>query len=308
MRNIKKWVWAMRSMTGFGQAAFEKYGRRVVVSVRTLNQRHLDVTVKAPYIMSVFEDGIKKRVSERILRGKAEVCVLSESESGDEFTISVNKPLVAAYVMAAKDIYEEHHFNLADTNISLNTLMRLDDIMSVKKNEDENVAAELKEVLDNALSDALDSLVKARETEGAALQAQLLGICGVIEDGVSVIEKAAPVAAQNYKARLTKKINALISEVSAEWAEMRILTEVALFADKMSVDEEITRLRSHISSVREILGESGAIGRRLDFLIQEINREINTIGSKSNDADTIKIVVSLKNETEKMREQAQNIE
>lgn len=293
----------MHSMTGYGRGECAMYNRKFVVEIKAVNHRYNDVTVKMPRIMLTYEDKIKKLISAKVFRGKTDVYVNFETYSKDDVNISVNENIAESYIDALVDIKEK--YNLHD-EISLDLVARFPDVISVEKGVlSENADDEIEECLTNAVNEALDNFVSMRETEGKALKASILEKLVVIKEAVDKINERAPYVAEDYKARLTEKLNEL-KEIKAD--ESRILTEVLIFSDKACIDEEITRMYSHIEQMRSIVEETVPVGRKLDFLVQEMNREINTMGSKSNDLLITNVVVDAKSELEKIREQIQNIE
>ena len=277
------------------------HGRPITVEVRSVNNRYLDCTVKLPRIYVFAEDAIKTAVQGHISRGKVDVFVtIGPSESGD-VSISVNRPMADGYyaaLCALRDAY-----GLKD-DISVSLMARFQDVFLVEKNQEdlETVSEDLCSVLELALQD-FDAM---RLREGEKLGQDVLGRAATIEGLVSKVEARSPGIVADYRARLTAKMTEVLQNTQLD--ESRILTEAAIYADKVAVDEETVRLRSHLSQLRHLLAQEGAIGRKLDFLIQEFNREANTIGSKCNDIETAGYVVDIKAEIEKIREQIQNME
>ena len=291
----------IKSMTGYGRGEAVLHGRPITVEVRSVNNRYLDCTVKLPRIYVFAEDAIKTAVQGHISRGKVDVFVtMGPSESGD-VSISVNRPMADGYyaaLCALRDAY-----GLKD-DISVSLMARFQDVFLVEKNQEdlETVSEDLCSVLELALQD-FDAM---RLREGEKLGQDVLGRAATIEGLVSKVEARSPGIVADYRARLTAKMTEVLQNTQLD--ESRILTEAAIYADKVAVDEETVRLRSHLSQLRHLLAQEGAIGRKLDFLIQEFNREANTIGSKCNDIETAGYVVDIKAEIEKIREQIQNME
>lgn len=277
------------------------HGRPITVEVRSVNNRYLDCTVKLPRIYVFAEDAIKAAVQSHISRGKVDVFItIGPSESGD-VSISVNRPVADGYyaaLCALRDAY-----GLKD-DISVSLMSRFQDVFLVEKTQEdlEAVSADICSVLELALRD-FDAM---RLREGEKLGQDVLSRAAAIEGLVSKVEVRSPGIVADYRARLTAKMAEVLQ--STQLDESRILTEAAIYADKVAVDEETVRLRSHLSQLRHLLQQEGAIGRKLDFLIQEFNREANTIGSKCNDIETAGYVVDIKAEIEKIREQIQNME
>ena len=291
----------IKSMTGYGRGEAVLHGRPITVEVRSVNNRYLDCTVKLPRIYVFAEDAIKAAVQSHISRGKVDVFItIGPSESGD-VSISVNRPVADGYyaaLCALRDAY-----GLKD-DISVSLMSRFQDVFLVEKTQEdlEAVSADICSVLELALRD-FDAM---RLREGEKLGQDVLSRAAAIEGLVSKVEVRSPGIVADYRARLTAKMAEVLQ--STQLDEGRILTEAAIYADKVAVDEETVRLRSHLSQLRHLLRQEGAIGRKLDFLIQEFNREANTIGSKCNDIETAGYVVDIKAEIEKIREQIQNME
>ena len=291
----------IKSMTGYGRGEAVLHGRPITVEVRSVNNRYLDCTVKLPRIYVFAEDAVKAAVQSHISRGKVDVFVtIGPSESGD-VSISVNRPVADGYyaaLCALRDAY-----GLKD-DISVSLMARFQDVFLVEKNQEdlEAVSADICSVLELALRD-FDAM---RLREGEKLGQDVLNRAATIEGLVSKVEIRSPGIVADYRARLTAKMAEVLQNTQLD--ENRILTEAAIYADKVAVDEETVRLRSHLSQLRHLLNQKGAIGRKLDFLIQEFNREANTIGSKCNDIETAGYVVDIKAEIEKIREQIQNME
>lgn len=293
----------MKSMTGYGRGECILYDRKFVIEIKAVNHRYNDITVKMPRTMLSFEDKIKKLIGEKVFRGKIDVFVNFESFSKDDVAINVNEALADSYVEALNSI--KSRYSLV-SDITVDLIAKFPDVISVDKNtDDDKVNSEIGECLFNALNQAIDSFVAMREREGEVLKANIYDKLDVIRNLVDKIETRSPFVAKEYRQRLEEKLK---EYVGAEIDEQRILTEVLLFADKSCIDEEITRLHSHISQMGSILEEAVPVGRKLDFLIQEMNREVNTIGSKSNDLEITEAIVVAKSEIEKIREQIQNIE
>ena len=291
----------IKSMTGYGRGEAVLHGRPITVEVRSVNNRYLDCTVKLPRIYVFAEDAIKAAVQSHISRGKVDVFItIGPSESGD-VSISVNRPVADGYyaaLCALRDAY-----GLKD-DISVSLMSRFQDVFLVEKTQEdlEAVSADICSVLELALRD-FDAM---RLREGEKLGQDVLSRAAAIKGLVSKVEVRSPGIVADYRARLTAKMAEVLQ--STQLDESRILTEAAIYADKVAVDEETVRLRSHLSQLRHLLQQEGAIGRKLDFLIQEFNREANTIGSKCNDIETAGYVVDIKAEIEKIREQIQNME
>ena len=288
-------------MTGYGRGEEVRGGRNIMVEVRSVNNRYLDCNIKLPRLYVFAEDAIKSLVQGTISRGKVDVFVtLGPSEEGD-VKVSLNRPVADGYYQALCEMRDA--YGLRD-DISVSLLSRFPDVFLVEKNEDDvkAVAEDICAVLSQALAD-FDAM---RTREGEKLEQDVAQRADTIEALTGQVEERSPGIVADYRARLTARINEVLQNTQID--ESRILTEAAIFADKVAVDEETVRLRSHLSQLRQMLRSEGPVGRKLDFLIQEFNREANTIGSKCSDVETASIVVSIKGEIEKIREQIQNIE
>ena len=292
----------VKSMTGYGRAEETLDGYAITVEVRSVNNRYLDCSVRIPRLYLFAEDAIKARVQRTISRGKVDVFVTLDSTGAEKVQVSVNKPVADGYYEALKQLAAS--YGLPESDISVSLLSRFPDVLLAEKAQDdvEQLAEDICSVLDGALSD-FDSM---RTREGARLEEDILSRAATIEEKVALVEERSPQTVAEYRAKLEARMNEVQSNAQLDPA--RILTEAAIFADKIAVDEETVRLRSHINQLREMLDKGGPIGRKLDFLIQEFNREANTIGSKCSDIDIARQVVDIKAEIEKIREQVQNIE
>ena len=291
----------VKSMTGYGRAEESVNGCTITVELRSVNNRYLDCNVRIPRLYLFAEDAIKARVQNTISRGKVDVFVTLDNAGADKVQVSVNKPVADGYYAALKSLAEEYH--LSD-DISVSLLSRFPEVLLAEKAEEdvEQMAKDICSVLDRALAD-FDQM---RTREGERLRDDILSRAETIEAKVALVEERSPQTVSEYRARLEAKMNEVLANTQLDPA--RILTEAAIFADKIAVDEETVRLRSHIGQLREMLAKGGATGRKLDFLIQEFNREANTIGSKCSDIEIARHVVDVKAEIEKIREQVQNIE
>lgn len=288
-------------MTGYGRGENTQEGRRFTVEIKSVNHRYNDITIKLPRSMNYMEDAIKKKLTTQIARGKTDVYIFFETTSSQDVKIDLNEALTDAYVNQLQQI--KMRYNLKD-DISLSLIAKFPDILTVEKADIDNDV--LFNILMPAVDMALNEFLALRQKEGKALKEDILGKLDKIKSFVEDIKVRSPKVVTEYREKLKNRLNELMDMKDID--EARIITEVTLFADRASVDEEVTRLMSHINQVRSILDEEEAIGRKLDFLIQEMNREANTIGSKSNDIEITQITVNLKSEIEKIREQVQNIE
>ena len=291
----------VKSMTGYGRAEETVNGCTITVELRSVNNRYLDCSVRIPRLYLFAEDAIKSRVQNTISRGKVDVFVTLDNAGADKVQVSVNKPVADGYYAALTKLAEEYHLS---NDISVSLLSRFPDVLLAEKAEEdvEQMAKDICSVLDRALAD-FDQM---RTRDGERLRDDILSRAETIESKVALVEERSPQTVSEYRARLEAKMNEVLANTQIDPA--RILTEAAIFADKIAVDEETVRLRSHIGQLREMLAKGGATGRKLDFLIQEFNREANTIGSKCSDIEIARHVVDIKAEIEKIREQVQNIE
>ena len=291
----------VKSMTGYGRARETLHQRDITVEVRSVNNRFLDCTVKMPRAYVFAEDAVKARVRAAVSRGKVDVFVTIDASAADVSVVTVNQPLARGYYQALTQL--KSMFSL-EGDVTPMTLAKLPDVLTVTKAEEdlETVAADICQVLDKALAAYNDM----RAVEGRRLAEDIAGRLVTIETAVGRVERQSPQTVSAYRERLEKKMREVLASTTID--EGRILTEAAIFADKVAVDEETVRLHSHVAQYREILELDEPIGRKLDFLTQELNRESNTIGSKCQDVSITRLVVELKSEIEKIREQIQNIE
>ena len=291
----------VKSMTGYGRAVETINGREFTVELRSVNNRYLDCTVKLPRMLSFAEDTVKQAVKAAVSRGKVDVYISVKSETADDTKITLNTAVLEGYLAAMRQMVTD--FGVKD-DICVSAVSRLPEVFSVEKPEvdEEQLKADLLSVVDKALA----GYNAMRETEGKALDADLRSRGNTILELVSNVEAGNGQTVIDYRTRLENKLKEVLANTSID--ESRILTEAAIFADKVAVDEETVRLRSHLKQMNAMLDAGGAMGRKLDFLLQEMNREANTIGSKCSDVNLARIVVDIKAELEKIREQTQNIE
>ena len=288
-------------MTGYGRAVQTVNGREFTVELRSVNNRYLDCSVRLPRILSFGEDAVKQAVKASVSRGKVDVFITVRSEGGEEAQISLNKGVLEGYLTAMRQMVEE--YGVKD-DIQVSTLSRLPEVFLVEKPQvdEEQLLKDLMQVVGAAL-EGYDAM---RCTEGKALENDLRSRGNTILELVTKVEQGNAQTVVDYRARLEAKLREVLENTAID--ESRILTEAAIFADKVAVDEETVRLRSHLQQMNHMLTTGGAVGRKLDFLLQEMNRETNTIGSKCTDVALARIVVEIKAELEKIREQTQNIE
>lgn len=290
-----------RSMTGFGRAKIEGRDLEFIVEIKTLNHRYLDINMRLPKVVSFLEEDIRGRIQEGLDRGRIEVYIQGSPKTGDKIEVQLNKPLVESYIGCFEYLTENYNIK---PDISLSALTGIQDLFQlVEKEQDEEI---VKGMVLTALDEALGKVLEMRNKEGYRLGEDIIMRGRFIRDMVEAIETRAPEVVDEYRAKLNNRVRELIQ--ATEFDEARFNTEVVLFADRSNVTEEIIRLKSHLEQLGEILKQRGAIGRKLDFLVQEMNREANTIGSKANDLNIINLVVDIKSEIEKIKEQVQNIE
>ena len=291
----------IKSMTGFGRGVFENEKRSVTVEIKSVNHRFFDFNLKIYRIYSKFEDRIRAEVAAAVSRGKIDVYVSVVNKQEDGVDVKLDRSLLAGYLKAYALLRDE--YGLKD-DISIMTVARNSDLFTQNKIEedDEEVYADIKTALDAALAE----FSAMRKAEGEHLAADLIGYLEKLEKDTAFIKERSPQRVSEYRARLEAKIKELLGDVNVD--EQRLITETALYADKIAVDEETARLESHFKQFRKMLESSEPIGKKMDFLVQEINREINTTGSKSNDLEMSNTVVEMKSELEKIREQIQNVE
>ena len=291
----------IKSMTGYGRAVETVNGREFTVELRSVNNRYLDCGVKLPRSLSFAEEAVKQAVKATISRGKVDVFISVRSEGGEEVKVSLNSAVLEGYLTAMRQMVTD--FGVTD-DISVSAVSRLPEVFTVERPEvDED---QLKADLLAVVAKAIEGYDAMRCTEGAALEHDLRSRGQTILELVAQVEQGNAQTVVDYRTRLENKLQEVLANTSID--ESRILTEAAIFADKVAVDEETVRLRSHLQQMNTMLTAGGAVGRKLDFLLQEMNRETNTIGSKCSDVRLARIVVDMKAELEKIREQTQNIE
>ena len=291
----------VKSMTGYGRAVETVNGREFTVELRSVNNQYLDCTVKLPRMLSFAEDAVKQAVKATISRGKVDVYITVHAEGASDVKVTLNQPMVEGYLAAMKQMVADYG---VQDDISVSLLSRMPEVFSVEKPEvdEEQLKADLMSVVAKALAN-YDAM---RAAEGKALEADLRSRGNTILELVAQVEAGNGQTVIDYRTRLYNKLKEVLANTAID--ENRILTEAAIFADKVAVDEETVRLRSHLEQMNNMLTAGGAIGRKLDFLLQEMNREANTTGSKCSDVKLARIVVDIKAELEKIREQTQNIE
>lgn len=288
----------MRSMTGYGKGTGVFDGRELTIELKSVNHRFLDISIKLPRSLLYVEDTIRKTLQSRLSRGHVDVFVTLVDKREGIASIAVDESLAKEYVRLAKKLADD---NGIVNDFGSSALLRIPDITTTEIVEQDGLIPLVTETVNKAI----DGLIDMREKEGAELIKDLVVRVDAMREMVRIIEDRAPMVAEDYRVRLTEKLNELLG---ADIEEARILQEVAIFTDKANIDEELTRLKAHFVRFDEYAVDTEPVGRRLDFLVQEMNREINTTGSKSNDITITEQVLKLKNELEKVREQVQNLE
>lgn len=294
----------IRSMTGFGRGEYSDGKRNVICEIRTVNHRYADISVKMPKRYSFAEEKIKALIKERVRRGKVEVSIIVENLTEGDITIRLNSPVAQQYIENLKELKERYGLT---GEIDLKLVSSMPDVLkAIPDVEDEE---EVTAVICESVKAAVSRLDEMRTTEGAKLAEDLLMRGELIREIVKKIEKRAPLVAEEYREKLEARIRGLVED-KVDIPADRILVEAAVFADKANITEELVRLDSHMIQLKAFLTESGegTVGKKLDFLVQEMNREANTIGSKANDLEITSLMLETKSEIEKIREQVQNIE
>ena len=290
----------MKSMTGFGRASLESNGKNYIIEIKTVNNKYSDITVKSPKRLSFMEDKIRKQIANRITRGKVEVSVSFFDFSNKSKNVVLNKEIAKEYIKQLREIADEN--NLSE-NISVVEIAKLPDILnSIDSDNDEEIAGEALKCLNMAL----DSLIEMRKAEGENIKQDLLVRIERVQNLVDKIAENSKGIVEEYVSKLEKRVKEILKTDVVD--ENRIAQEAVIYADKTSIEEELTRLNSHIVQFKELVNSDGPVGKKLDFMIQEMNRETNTIGSKAGSGEITKAVIDLKVELEDIREQILNIE
>ena len=289
------------SMTGFGRGKAKDDNREIIIELKTVNHRYLDISLRMPRLMNALEEELRKRIREALSRGRVEVSVSYKNTAENQITVALNEPIADAYHNALKELADK--FGI-DNKPDLSLLTGINEIFSISEPEEDEEA--LGKLLFSALDDAFKVVLDMREKEGEFLTKDILGRCSIINQLVDSIEESSPTVVEEYRRKLEQRLKELLNGTELE--ESRFQSEVAYFADRSNITEEIIRLRSHLAQLKQSIKKSGSIGRKLDFIVQEMNREANTIGSKSSDITITNHVVEIKSEIEKIREQVQNIE
>lgn len=291
----------IKSMTGFGRGSIEQSGQSFTVEIKSVNHRYCDLNIKMPKGLMSLEDRIRKTVQEKVSRGKVDVFIIQNSYEKQGAKAVLDEKLADSYVGCLNKIKDK--YDIKD-NISISLIARFPDVITLKQEEDD--IEEVWKVLSKSLEEAIKMLVEMRGKEGIKLQKNIISKCDYIKILLDKIEEKSPVVVKEHKEKLTERLKELLTDYQID--ENRVAMEVAIFADKSCIDEEIVRLNSHITQLRETFSLNEAVGRKLDFIVQEMNREANTIASKANNLEITNIVLNIKNEIEKIREQIQNIE
>lgn len=291
----------IKSMTGYGVSNELMFGREIAVEIKSVNSRYLDLSIKTPKIYGFLDEQVKKVVTKNIARGKVEVSVFIKNSENTDTCIEINQNMLEKYLSALNEISAKYNVPNKVDNVVLSKIPEVITVKKTEENQDEIIVSTVK-----ILEHALEKYNKMRTNEAIELKKDIIYKKDLILDLISKIEEKSDLYAENYRAKMFVRLKEILQDTQI--SEDRILMESAIFADKTSVDEEVVRLKSHILQLEEMLEIPEPIGRKLDFLVQEINREINTIGSKANDIEVSKMVIDLKALVEKIREQIQNIE
>ena len=291
----------MNSMTGFGKSKIERNGREYGIEIKSVNHRYCDISVKLPRSISFYENEIKKFISTKVARGKIDVFVDFSDYTAEENSVIINKDLAKIYIKQLKELAEEEGL---DANLRVIDISKMPDVLQLKSDNTENDEI-LKDLLD-CLNEAVNNFVSMRASEGEKIKVDLLRRLSNIRTLVQEISQNTTGLMEEYVVKLRERIKEILKTDSVD--EQRLAQETVIFADKSSIEEELTRLDSHIHQFDDIINSQGSIGKKLDFLVQEMNREANTIGSKSVKLEITNLVINIKTELEDIREQIQNIE
>lgn len=291
----------MNSMTGYGKCVVLRDSRQVTVELKSVNNRYLEINCRMPKALAFLEDEVKKVIKKRLSRGTVDVFFNYENNSDEGKLITVDEALAAKYVEIARSLAEKY---AVKNNFDAAELMKTPDVLKIDaRPEDEEL---LKSIVRECVEGAVTEMEKMRAVEGETVRADLMKLIGNIDEALAKAEKRAPEVVTDYAAKIKARVSDILGEIEVD--ETKLLNEVAFFADKADVNEEMSRLHSHIAQFKAALDASGPQGRNLDFISQEVGREINTMGSKSNDAELTAIVIYMKNELEKIKEQIRNVE
>jgi len=291
----------LRSMTGYGRGKYENDSREYIVEIKSVNNRYTDISIKMPRSISFLEENVKKNISNSITRGKVEVFITFTNNSNKGRSIEINRELAKNYIEEMKNLASQENIN---ANIEVIDVMKMPDVLNIKI--DENDEAVITDELTKCTEEAVANFIKMREVEGEKIKQDLSNRILKISEKIEKINSISTGLVKEYIVKLEKRVNELLKPDVVD--EARLAQEIVIFSDKCSVEEEITRLKSHISQFTDLLEKENSNGKRIDFLIQEMNRETNTIGSKANNLEITNYVVDIKTELENIREQIQNIE
>ncbi|MDR2167875.1 MAG: YicC family protein [Clostridiales bacterium] len=295
----------LKSMTGYGKGVFEDGGLKFSVEIKSVNNKYSEFNLRLPRLFNPLEERVRKMAAAKIARGRVDIFINFENRSESGTKIKYNKGVATAYNQALQDLAADIKLR-PDHNILLKLIAKFPDVIEIEREFGDDELEALWQGLKQAAEAALAQFLQMREREGAALADDLKSRLAKIGEILGIVEAKSPEVVQNHRAKLKKRMEEALANIAID--EARFLNEVAHFTDKSDISEEITRMKSHIAQFHEILEDAGAIGRKLDFLAQEMAREANTMGGKANFADVSKIVIDLKSEVEKVREQVQNIE
>lgn len=290
----------IKSMTGYGKSSLSINSREYQVEIKTVNHKYIDTNIRMPRIISYLEEDVRKLIASKIKRGKVDISISFENYSSDGNDIRINTELAKMYIENLKKLAEEENIS---ANIEITEITRLPDVLTIKSNLDENqIKSELLQVVD----DAINQLINMRQNEGNSISEGILAKMSQIEEKNEEIFNLSTGLIDEYVVKLESRIKEILK--TEELDKSRLMQEVVIYADKCSVEEEITRLKSHIGQLRNLIDSEGPSGKKMDFIIQEMNRETNTIGSKANNLEIVNRVVDIKTILEDIREQIQNIE
>ena len=291
----------MNSMTGFGRAEAEQDGNRLTIEIKSVNHRYLDINLRTPRSLLFLEDYVRSVIKESLVRGRVDVFISYARTSGAAREVKVNLDMAKSYADAARQVAEATG---AENDLSVSALMRMEDVLCYEEQQQDGEL--LKSIMGQALLGALGQLTEARRAEGERIVSDMLERVKSIRQTVEKIEELEPVAVQQYREKLRQKLEEFLVDTAID--ESRFEAEILYYTDRACINEEIVRLSSHLTQLEQTLADTKAAGRNLDFLIQELNRELNTIGSKTGEVEITRLVVSAKSEVEKIREQVQNLE
>lgn len=290
----------IRSMTGYGKQSLNVDGREYQVEIKSVNHRYLDINIKMPKTLSYLEETVKKEISEKIKRGKVDVFITYENNSKEGRNITINKELAKLYIEQLKELAEEEKIS---SNIEVMEIAKFPDILTIKVDEEDE---KIKQEIIQVTTEATNKIVEMKAIEGEKIAQDLLQRINKIENKIMEISSKSTGLIEEYVVKLEERIKQILKEQEID--QNRLAQEIVIYADKCSIQEEITKLNSHIAQFKELLKKDEPVGKRIDFLIQEMNRETNTIGSKSNSLEITNTVIEIKTEIENLREQIQNVE